>query len=60
MYDELLEQLEAVINNGVKERVLIKHDVMSKILDNIIKIKTIQALDTSADLIRASRQVGRN
>jgi len=32
----------------------------SKLADLIIKIKTIQALDTSADLIRASRQVSKN
>jgi len=57
MYDKYIKDLENVIKKG---DYFIDLDRSGKILDLIIKIKTIQALDTSADLIRASRQVGRN
>ncbi|HDP36351.1 MAG TPA: hypothetical protein ENN27_00560 [Candidatus Atribacteria bacterium] len=60
MYEKLLEQLEAVINNGVNELVDIKWEVISEVLDCIIKVKTIQAMDTSAGLIRESRKVLNN
>ena len=60
MYDKLLEQLEAVINNGVNERVNIKWEVMSDALDCIIKIKTIQYMDVQAELVAYSRRVSRN
>ena len=55
MYDKLLKEVESWI---LKDSLNVKQ--MTDYLDIIIKIKTIQALDTSADLIRASRQVGRN
>ena len=57
MYDKLLKELERAIVVG-------KHNVegkaLTEILDLIIKIKTIQAMDVSADLIRVSREVGKN
>jgi len=59
MYDELLKQVESwVLTKDKMTTVSTKQ--LAEYLDLIIKIKTIQALDTSADLIRASRQVGRN
>lgn len=59
MYDEILKQVESwVLTKDAMTTVNTKQ--LSEYLDCIIKIKTIQALDTSADLIRASRQVGRN
>lgn len=57
MYEKYIKELEDLIKKGDYFRDL---DRCAKLLDLIIKIKTIQALDTSADLIRASRQVGRN
>jgi len=56
MYEKLLKQLEEqlVYNKNFN----IEED--SKIADLIIKIKTIQALDTSAELIADSRQALRN
>jgi len=54
MYDKLLKEVEEDIWKAFNNKKLAEY------LDIIIKIKTIQALDTSADLIRASRQVGRN
>jgi len=54
MYEKLLKKVEGWVENTVSSKNL------GSYLDLIIKIKTIQALDTSADLIRASRQVGRN
>lgn len=58
MYDKLLKDFEGRLelyqgNNKYDKQ-------MSDTLDNIIKIKTIQALDTSAELIAASRRVSRN
>ena len=58
MYEKLLKELEVAINGGYRD--FPKETPLGDVLDIIIKIKTIQALDTSADLIRASRQVGRN
>jgi len=51
MYND--DNIKGMIGSGVVKEA-------SELADLIIKIKTIQALDTSADLIRASRQVGRN
>ena len=53
MYEKLLKQLEEqlVYNKNFN----IEED--SKIADLIIKIKTIQAMDVSAELIRESRGV---
>jgi len=54
MYEELLKKIEgwiiATTNMGS----------LSSYLDCIIKIKTIQAMDVSAELIAASRRVSRN
>jgi len=58
IYVQLLKDYEDDINKIVNKYE--DYKIVSGLLDNIIKIKTIQALDTSADLIRASRQVGRN
>jgi len=57
MYDKLLKILEKRLSECTSHWDLKE---ATNITDLIIKIKTIQALDTSADLIRASRQVGRN
>ena len=54
MYEVLLKQLEITLKNGVIGKEL------SGILDLIIKIKTIQAMDVSAELIAYSRRVSRN
>ena len=56
MYEKTLEKLEERLI-GLN---LLDVEEAGKVADLIIKIKTIQALDTSANLIRASRQVGRN
>ena len=55
MYDKLLKELEDKIKQHGQHTLK-----LSSILDNIIKIKTIQAMDTSAELIQASRRVSRN
>jgi len=72
MYDkhlkELEEQLDLVFNNmfgddELSEIIRGNIDLVQKatdLADLIIKIKTIQALDTSAELIQASRRVSRN
>jgi len=59
MYEKLLKDLEdcLILTMSRKNWDI---DKASKVADLIIKIKTIQALDTSADLIRASRQVSKN
>ena len=58
MYDELLKELELAMNSGYRD--FPKETPLGEMLDLIIKIKTIQAMDVSADLIRVSRRVGRN
>lgn len=57
MYDKLLKEFEEILGNDDKLTTL---DSKNKILDLIIKIKTIQAMDVNAELIRASRRVSRN
>ena len=59
MYDKLLK--------GLNENLWANYDVivldykkLSEIADLIIKIKTIQAMDVSAELIAVSRRVSRN
>ena len=59
MYDKLLKGLEENLWGNYDVEVL-DYKKLSELADLIIKIKTIQALDTSADLIRASREVGKN
>jgi len=54
MYEELLKKVEGWVKNTTSSGNLANY------LDLVIKIKTIQALDTSADLIRASRKVSMN
>lgn len=56
MYDKTLEKLEERLI-GLN---LLDVEEASKVADLIIKIKTIQAMDVSADLIRASMRVSRN
>jgi len=57
MYDKYLKELEIIIEKG---DYFIDLDRSAKLLDLIIKIKTIQALDTSAELIANSRRLSRN
>jgi len=57
MYEKLLKILEKRLSECTSDWNLKE---ATNITDLIIKIKTIQAMDVSADLIRASRQVGRN
>uniref|UniRef100_A0A6M3KCG8 Uncharacterized protein n=1 Tax=viral metagenome TaxID=1070528 RepID=A0A6M3KCG8_9ZZZZ len=54
MYDELLKEVEDWLNQAHLS------DEMTKILDIIIKIKTIQMMDVSAELVTESRRVSRN
>jgi len=61
MYDKLIERVEELFNLAVMANInkeSIKYD--NELADLIIKIKTIQALDTNAELIQASRRVSRN
>ena len=58
MYDKLIKEIEDIINNTTDR--LNDYKIMAGLLDNIIKIKTIQALDTSAELIANSRRISRN
>jgi len=71
MYDKYLKELEGWLERltGIifSDDEICKHisdidklENASKAADLIIKIKTIQALDTSAELIQASRRVSRN
>ena len=52
MYDKLLKEYEGMLKLDYRPL-----DDISKILDAIIKIKTIQAMDVSAGLIEASKKV---
>ena len=56
MYEKTLEQLEQRLI-GLN---LLDVEEAGKVADLIIKIKTIQALDTSAELVAYSRRVSRN
>ena len=55
MYDKTLKKLEERLIDNVENL-----EAANNLADLIIKIKTIQALDTSAELIAASRRVSRN
>jgi hypothetical protein len=55
MYEKLLEILEKKINHLIDKDLL--EDWSGILLDLIIKIKTIQAMDISAELIRESRNI---
>lgn len=55
MYDKLLEKIEGWINLETTST-----EGITNYLDLILKIKTIQAMDVSAELIRESRKVSRN
>jgi len=62
MYEKILKNVEAVIKqesnfNKIED---IPDITLSMHLDLIIKIKTIQAMDVSAELIRESRRISRN
>jgi hypothetical protein len=57
MYEKLLEILEKKIDHLIDKDLL--EDWSGILLDLIIKIKTIQAMDVSAELIRESRQINR-
>jgi len=56
MYEKLLKEIEDWLFSGHT----LSDEAYSTHLDLIIKIKTIQALDTNAELIQASRRVSRN
>jgi len=56
MYEKLVKDLEHLITNTSNRDI----DEYGKLLDLIIKIKTIQALDVSAELIKESRKVSIN
>ena len=53
MYDKLLKEIEDWIFSGHT----LSDEAYKTHLDLIIKIKTIQAMDVSAELIRESRHV---
>ena len=55
IYEKLLKDCEDIINT-TNDR-LNDYKIIAGLLDNIIKIKTIQAMDVSAELIRESRRV---
>jgi len=55
MYDKLLKEIEKRLEGGSADI-----DELNKKLEAIIKIKTIQAMDVSAELIAYSRRVSRN
>ena len=59
MYEKLLKQVEGWILTK-DNLTIVNTNQLGAYLDCIIKIKTIQALDTSAELIAASRKVSRN
>jgi len=58
MYDKILDSLETSFK--VAYDMNENHDKLNKIADLIIKIKTIQAMDVSAELVAYSRRVSRN
>ena len=61
MYDKLLEKIEELFGGAVMANINDETIIyVSNLADLIIKIKTIQAMDVSADLIRASRRISRN
>jgi len=55
MYDKYLKELEEKLECGS-----VNIDDFNKKLEAVIKIKTIQAMDVSAELIRESRRISRN
>ncbi len=57
MYDKYLKEVESIFEN---RDCCDDIDYSNKLLDCVIKIKTIQAMDTNAELIQASRRVSRN
>jgi len=58
MYEKILEQVEQWLKVSMNKPESI-NEIINE-LDLIIKIKTIQALDTSAELIANSRRISRN
>ena len=62
MYDKELKQLEECFRASLNTADILDKDAekASILADLIIKIKTIQALDVSAELIANSRRVSRN
>ena len=58
IYEKLLKDCEDIINT-TNDR-LNDYKIIAGLLDNIIKIKTIQAMDISKELIAESRGVLRN
>jgi hypothetical protein len=53
MYEKLLKFIEEQLEN----RIIVEYDEINKKLEAIIKIKTIQAMDISKELIEESRKV---
>ena len=58
MYEKLLKEIELGIETGFRN--FPKEAPLTEILDLIIKIKTIQAMDISKELIAESRRISRN
>ena len=59
MYDILLKQVESWVLTKDK-MTTVNTKTLGDYLDCILKIKTIQAMDVSAELIACSRRVSRN
>ena len=60
MYDKILKGVEENLELNYDNAEVMDYQKLSLIADLIIKIKTIQALDVSAELIRESRRISRN
>ena len=59
MYDKYIDGLNTDLF-AIYDHITVNYKRMGEILDLIIKIKTIQAMDVSAELIACSRRVSRN
>jgi len=58
MYEKILDQVEQWLKVSMNKPESI-NEIINE-LDLIIKIKTIQAMDTSKELIAESRRISRN
>ena len=56
LYKQLIKDYEDIIIKIDKDLSNYEYKKVGEVLDNIIKIKTIQAMDTSAELVRKSRE----
>ena len=60
MYDKILKGVEENLELNYDNAEVMDYQKLSLIADLILKIKTIQAMDVSAELIANSRRVSRN